>query len=482
MHSIAVLLGDGIGPEIMEATLHVLKEAGGELDIHYVEMGEKVYLRGIETGIEPHTWETIRGTSAFLKAPTTTPQGGGFKSLNVTVRNTLGLYANVRPTVAYAPFIKTLHPGMDVVIIRENEEDLYVGIEYRQTPDVVMAQKLTSRQGSERIHRYAFEYARHHGRKKVTCFTKDNILKLSDGLFHHVYDEISKEYPDILNEHWIIDIGTAKFADAPENFDVVVLPNLYGDILSDVAAQISGSVGVAPSANIGEQAAMFEAIHGSAPRMAGKNKANPSALLLSSVMMMAYLGEVEVAKRIHDAWLATIEEGIHTYDIFDKKNSQVQVGTKEFGEAVVKNLGNQPRQLHSPSYKTSSRIMPLKASFRKDPERKLIGVDFFIYSKEKIKIFQEKIGKIDLYPFKLQMITNRGAQVWPDNHPGVFCIEQMRCRFINGYNQGGSIEQQDIVKLINRFIERGFDVTKTENLYTFDGLPGYSSAEAFIPK
>ncbi len=275
----------------MAATLHILKEAGAPLEFHVIEIGEKIYLKGITMGIEPSAWDIIRKTKAFLKAPITTPQGGGFKSLNVTVRTTLGLYANVRPCVAYAPFIATKHPKMDVVIVRENEEDLYAGIEYRQSPDVCKSLKLISRPGSEKIVRYAFEYARHHGRKKVTCFIKDNIMKISDGLFHKIFDEIAKEYPEIENEHWIVDIGAAKLADTPEIFDVIVMPNLYGDILSDVAAQISGSVGLAGSANIGDHGAMFEAIHGSAPRRAGQNVANPSGLTLGERAMLIYLGE-----------------------------------------------------------------------------------------------------------------------------------------------------------------------------------------------
>ncbi|MCB1149402.1 MAG: NADP-dependent isocitrate dehydrogenase, partial [Chlamydiia bacterium] len=305
--SIAVARGDGIGPEIMAATLHILKEAGAKLDIHEVKIGEQVYLQGIKTGIEPSTWDVLKNTDAFLKAPITTPQGGGFKSLNVTIRGAFSLYANVRPCVSYAPFIETKHPSMDVVIIRENEEDLYAGIEYRQTADVCQAIKLISRSGSERIVRYAFEYAVKSGRKKVTCFTKDNILKLSDGLFHEVFEEIAKEYPQIEHEHWIVDIGAAKLADTPENFDVIVMPNLYGDILSDVAAQIAGSVGLAGSANIGLNLSMFEAIHGSAPRRAGQNLANPSGLLLAGVMMLQHVGQGESASLVQNAWLKTIE-------------------------------------------------------------------------------------------------------------------------------------------------------------------------------
>src|SRR5216117_293405 len=347
---ITVAYGDGIGPEIMEATLHVVKEAGAKLDIERIEIGEKVYLAGSSSGIEASSWDSLRSTKVFLKAPITTPQGGGFKSLNVTVRKTLGLYANVRPCVSYHPFVETKHPGMDVVIVRENEEDLYAGIEHRQTDQVVQCLKLISRPGSEKIVRYAFEYARLHNRRKITCFTKDNIMKLTDGLFHKVFNEIAAEYPDIENEHWIVDIGAAKLADTPDSFDVIVLPNLYGDVLSDVAAQIAGSVGLAGSSNIGEKVAMFEAIHGSAPRRAGQNLANPSGLFLGSILMLVHINQPDIAELAHNAWLATIEDGVHTYDMYKEGVSKEKVGTKEFADAVVARIGQKPETLKSVTY------------------------------------------------------------------------------------------------------------------------------------
>src|SRR2546429_145913 len=342
---ITVAYGDGIGPEIMEATLHILKEAGAKLAIERIEIGEKVYLSGNTSGIDRSAWDSLRETKVFLKAPITTPQGGGYKSLNVTVRKTLGLYANVRPCVSYHPFVETKHPGMDVVIVRENEEDVYGGIEYRQTDQVTQCLKLISRPGSEKIVRYAFDYARRNNRKKVTCFTKDNIMKITDGLFHKVFDEIAAQYPETENEHWIVDIGAAKLADTPTAFDCVVMPNLYGDVLSDVAAQIAGSVGLAGSANIGDKCAMFEAIHGSAPRRAGQNLANPSGLLLAAVMMLVHIDQPDVATRVHNAWLRTLEDGIHTYDIFTEGVSKQKVGTREFAEAVVARLGQEPEML-----------------------------------------------------------------------------------------------------------------------------------------
>src|SRR5918997_1194803 len=347
---ITVAYGDGIGPEIMSATLHILKEAGARIDIETIEIGEKVYLAGNSAGIGPEAWESLRRTRVFLKAPITTPQGGGFKSLNVPTRKTLGLYANIRPCVSYHPYVDTKHRNIDLVIVRENEEDLYAGIEHQQTADVVQCLKLISRPGSEKIVRYAFDYARRNNRKKVTCFTKDNIMKQTDGLFHKVFDEIGAEYPEVEKEHWIVDIGAAKMADTPEAFDVIVLPNLYGDILSDVAAQIAGSVGLAGSANIGSNYAMFEAIHGSAPRRAGQNLANPSGLLPGAVMMLVHIGQTDIAEQVHNAWLRTLEEGIHTYDIYEEGTSKEKVGTREFAAAVVERLGQTPQTLKAVKY------------------------------------------------------------------------------------------------------------------------------------
>ena len=313
--------GDGIGPEIMDATLLLLDAAGARIDWDEVEIGRAVFERGHSAGIEPSTWDSLRRTKVFLKAPITTPQGGGFKSLNVTTRKTLGLYANVRPCVSYHPAVTTKHPAMDVVVIRENEEDTYAGIEYRQTREATQCLKLITRAGCERIVRYGFEYARIHERKRVTCIVKDNIMKITDGLFRQVFEEMAEEYPDLESDHMIVDIAAARLADTPERFDVMILPNLYGDVLSDIAAQITGSVGLCGSSNVGEACAMFEAIHGSAPDIAGKGIANPSGLLLGATMMLVHVGQPIIAARLHNAWLRTIEDGMHTGDIYKEGHS-----------------------------------------------------------------------------------------------------------------------------------------------------------------
>lgn len=471
---IAVAYGDGIGPEIMEATLFVLSEAGANIEIHPVEIGEKVYLRGHPTGIETSTWETIRNTQAFLKAPITTPQGGGFKSLNVTIRTALNLYANIRPCASYYPFIPTKHPKMNLVIIRENEEDLYTGIEYKQTPDVAQCLKIITRPGTEKIVRYGFEYARHYGRKKVTCFTKDNIMKFTDGLFHKVFEEIAKEYPEIQNEHWIVDIGSAKLADTPEIFDVLILPNLYGDILSDVAAQISGSVGLAGSANIGDRGAMFEAIHGSAPKRAGQNSANPSGLLHGAIYMLAYLGEGETATRIHNAWLRTIEQGIHTNDIYSEKTSKQQVGTQEFAKAVASFLGEKPQVLKPVKYEAHKKLTALASVVHHTPKRDLVGTDIFLFSKLPTHQLQKNLSAVNT-PLKLKMISNRGARVWPEGQPETFCIDEWRCRYMSKNSE--HITYEPVLATLKQLADNGFDIIKTENLYLFDGESGFSSAQ-----
>lgn len=476
--TIAVAEGDGIGPEIMAATLNVLAASKAQIDIKKVEIGEKVYLRGHPTGIEPSTWDTIRNAKAFLKAPITTPQGGGFKSLNVTIRTTLGLYANLRPCVSYAPFVDTKHPNMDVVIVRENEEDLYTGVEYRQTPDSYHALKIITRPGCERIIRYAFEYARAHNRKKVTCFTKDNILKLSDGLFHKVFDIIAKEYPDIENEHWIIDIGAAKLADTPTAFDVIVMPNLYGDILSDIAAQIAGSVGLAGSANIGKNGAMFEAIHGSAPRRAGQDLANPSGLILASVLMLVHIGQPEAATHIHNAWLKTIEDGIHTYDIFKEGISKQKVGTKEFAHAIGQRLGQEPKHLKSVHYASgpTKHIRHHQDAKEVTSVKKTVGIDVFVQSAEEVEHIQQQLSLLNTNDLKLTMISNRGVKVWPNKMPETQCGDSWRCRFMSP-QKGKLITHQHIVALLDLLAGAGIDFIHTENLCTFDGLPGYTVAQ-----
>ena len=475
MKTITIAKGDGIGPEIMDATLQILNAAGAQLKYEEIEVGEKVYLSGNTSGISDESWDTIRRNKIFLKAPITTPQGGGYKSLNVTTRKFLGLFSNVRPCKSYHPFVATKHPVMDMVIIRENEEDLYAGIEHQQTDEVVQCLKLISRPGCEKIVRYAFEYARVNNRKKVTCFTKDNIMKQTDGLFHQVFDEIAKEYPEIENEHWIIDIGAAKMADQPEVFDVIVMPNLYGDILSDIAAQISGSVGMAGSSNIGESCAMFEAIHGSAPRRAGQNLANPSGLINGAILMLKHIGQGEVAAKIENAWLKTIEEGYHTYDIYQEGISEEKLGTKEFAQKIIQNLGELPSTLKAIKDVKNETIKILPYQRKPNKEKTLVGVDLFVHwNGLDVNNLAEKINTKINSDIELSMITNRGIKVWPNGFEETFCTDHWRCRF---KSKSQSMKNTEIIELLNTMLVSHLDIIKTENLYHFDGKQAYSMGQ-----
>lgn len=478
---ITVAFGDGIGPEIMDATLKILNAANAPIDPEVIEVGEKIYLQGFTTGIPDSAWQSLKRTKVLLKGPITTPQGGGYKSLNVTLRKTLGLFANVRPCISYAPFVETKHPEMDLVIIRENEEGTYAGIEHRQTDEVYQCLKLVTRPGCERIVHYAFEYARKFNRKKVTCLSKDNIMKMTDGIFHQVFNEIAVEYPDIKNEHLIIDIGTALVADQPERFDVIVTSNLYGDILSDVAAQIAGSVGLAGSANVGNHVAMFEAIHGSAPDIAGKKIANPSGLLNGAIQMLIHINQPESATLIENAWLKTLEDGIHTADIYSAEYSKKKANTDEFADAVVERLGQKPSHFKPVEYKNDVRtkIECYGAKKKILAKKDLVGVDIFIDNPSMTpNEIGEKLQKINSI-LKPIIITSRGLKIWPDCMIDAPYANHCSCRFqtTSDIKSLKTISHQDIIDLLKQFDEMGLDVIKTENLYTFDGKLGYSLAQ-----
>jgi isocitrate dehydrogenase len=469
---VSVAFGDGIGPEIMEASLRVLAAAGANLGIEEVELGEKVYLAGHSAGVTAESWDSIRRTKVFYKAPITTPQGGGYKSLNVTVRKSLGLFANVRPCRGLAPAIATKHPDMDIVIIRENEEDLYAGIEHRQTDEVFQCLKLITRPGCEKIVRYAFEYARAHGRKKVSCFTKDNIMKLTDGLFHKVFDEVKGDYPEIETDHWIIDIGTARLATVPEQFDVIVTPNLYGDIISDVALELTGSVGLGASSNIGAHGAMFEAIHGSAPLIAGKGIANPSGLLIAGAMMLDHIGQGEAAARVRNAWLKTLEDGVHTVDIHGTQSKGEPVGTAAFADAVIARMGETPEGFAVAMPSTA--VVPIYTPVRSAPAvKELVGVDVFVQFDGSPHALAEALKAASPNPLvDLQMITNRGVKVWPNGLPETFCTDHWRCRYTA--RDGAPFTRSMLLELLRELHYADLDFVKTEGLYTFDGAPGFS--------
>lgn len=479
--SIAVAHGDGIGPEIMAATLRVLGAADPGLTFHEVPLGLKAYEAGHAAGFTPEALEAVTRHGVLLKAPLSTPQGGGYKSVNVTLRKTLGLFANVRPCVAYHPVVPAAHPGMDLVVVRENEEDTYAGIEHRQTDEVVQCLKLITRPGCERIVRHAFEYALANGRRKVTCMTKDNIMKLTDGLFHAVFDEVAAGYPGIATEHMIIDIGTARVATRPRDFDVIVTPNLYGDILSDVAAEVAGSIGLAPSANVGYRASMFEAVHGSAPDIAGRDLANPSGLLLSAVMMLVHLGRGAPATAIHNAWLRTLEDGVLTGDV-PAAGKVRRVGTQAFADAVIERLGQRPERLRPVDYPSRAETTPaaprprLAEAGRVPADKQLEGVDLFLHWDQDGRApaaLGARLERIAGPEFTLELVTNRGVKVYPGGNPHTLCSDHWRCRF----RSAGEASPLAITRLMARAAESDLDVVKTENLYRFDGKAGYSQAQ-----
>ena len=475
---VTVAHGDGIGPEIMDAVLRILDAAGAQLEIETIEIGEKVYKKGVPSGIEEKSWESLRRTGCFLKAPITTPQGGGFKSLNVTVRKSLALYANVRPCVSYHPYVRTTQPAMNMVIVRENEEDLYAGIEHQQTDNVVQCLKLISHTGCERIIRYAFEYARVNGRKKVTCISKDNIMKLTDGMFHKIFDQIAKEYaPGIETNHMIVDIGAAKIAAAPHIFDVVVTENLYGDIISDIAAEVAGSVGLCGSSNIGKHGAMFEAIHGSAPDIAGKGIANPSGLLNAAVMMLQHLHQSDVASNIHNAWLRTIEDGIHTGDIFNPQVSTARAGTKEFADAVIGRLNHAPRFFKTVSFGEGGKMNLPELDLPPAGNKKLEGVDIFLHWRgdKEIDMLANQIKALS-NSLKLSSIDSRGLLVWPHAAAKGENGDHWRCRF-TAANDTAPVTHEQIIHLLQSISKAGLDFIKTENLYSFDGVRGFTVAQ-----
>jgi isocitrate dehydrogenase len=473
--TISVAYGDGIGPEIMEETLHILKEAGARITIEAIDIGESQYLKGWDSGISPTAFESVKKNKVLLKAPITTPQGKGYKSLNVTFRKALGLFANIRPAVSYAPFVKGLHEKMDIVIFRENEEDLYSGVEYRSTTNASTGVKLLTRQGSEKIIRAAFEFAKNNGRKKVTCMIKDNIMKILDGTFAVIFDHVAKEYPELEADKMIVDIGSARVASHPYDFDVIVTLNLYGDIISDIAAEVSGSVGLAGSANIGDEYAMFEAIHGSAPDIAGKGVANPSGLLHGAIMMLNHIGQGDIAAKIHNAWLKTIEEGYHTADIYNKETSKQQCSSKEFTKHVVANLGKKPEHFAAVDY-SEAKPMALPQIDLHSQDERLIGLD--IYVEEIVDSISELVAKYEHVhdKFELQHIAQRGIKYWPNIEVAGNLGDMWRLRYILA-DDDHELSQEELLALQSKVIEKGGKIAMTHVLNLYEGMAGFTKAQ-----
>jgi len=484
---ITVAYGDGIGPEITQAVLNILKNAQARIRVETIEVGHKLYEKGYSSGITQDSWDSLERTRVILKGPITTPEGKGYKSLNVTLRKALGLYANIRPVRAYTPFVSSLHPQMDIVIIRENEEDLYAGIEYRHSHNMRESVRLISETGCRKIINYAFDYAIKNGRRKVSCFTKANIMKISDGLFLQIFNEIAVKYPQIESNHYLIDIATAKLATKPELFDVIVTSNLFGDIISDVAAEISGSVGLAGSANIGADYALFEAVHGSAPDIAGMDIADPSGLLNAAIMMLVHIGQSDIACLIENAWKVTLEDGIHTANFFNADSSISKVGTQEFARAVSERLGRVPTELtpakYDSEYATNSAKLdkataaePIKIDYTQ--VKKLVGFDIFLQMDARsADMVAHKILPLTQSQemFRLQTIASKGLVLWPRYDEYLLESDHWCCRFIA--SEPAALSHYSIASFLAVLAENKIDFIKIENLYSYDGQRGYSLAQ-----
>ncbi len=435
---IAVAKGDGIGPEIMEAVLNIFKANKVGLEYEYVDMGKWVFDKGFSNGMTPEAQTTIEELGVLFKGPMETPKGKGVKSVNVTARKTWNTYANNR-------VFQTLHGvdtvfskagiPIDITIVRENIEDTYGGIEHMLTHDVALSRRFITRPGSMQVIRYAFEIAKKKGAGRITCGHKANIMKLTDGLFLEVFYEVAKEYPELNADDKIVDDLAMQLVVRPDKFDVVVMTNLQGDIISDLCAGLVGGLGFAPSANIGDHISIFEAVHGTAPDIAGKNIANPTALLLSGITMLRHLGLMENAAVIENALLYTLESGVHTCDFGDKKKASVN--TTEFAQTIINNFGKIPQQgaklvlQNEPGTPTPFKLAEnaMMVSKEEEGQEKIVGVDMFIESREQPEVIAQKCMLHGGNKFKLVNISNRGTQVWPTGSKYTNLVNQYNVRF-----------------------------------------------------
>ena len=472
---ITVLPGDGIGPEVVDSALAIIKATGVAVEFEKCEAGARAFQKGIITGIPKETIQSIEHTRVVLKGPLETPIGHGNRSANVTLRTLFETYGNIRP-VRELPGVQTAFTGraLDIVIVRENIEDLYAGIEYMQTPGVAESLKLISREGCEKIVKLAFAFAIAEGRKAVHCATKSNILKLTEGLLQHTFEEIAPQYPSITSKHILIDNAAHQLAMRPEQFDVIVTTNMNGDILSDLTSGLTGGLGFAPSANIGNDVSIFEAVHGSAPDIAGKNKANPTALILSAAMMLRHIGDGKAANDVEQAVLVTLESGIRTSDMMGKEKA---AGTTEFSEAVISNLGKTSRL--SPPKKYTKVDLPAAqpgVNVVRATGRQLAGLDVYIESELEPRTLASDLENLATSsPLKLEMITNRGAVVFPSRDRKVSLVDHYRCRFVRR-DVATKLGDTEILSLLGT-IGSKHRWMHIEKLQEIDGEPAFSKSQ-----
>jgi isocitrate dehydrogenase len=474
--AVTAISGDGIGPEIMAATRRIVDAAGAAVTWEECAAGATVFRRGLSSGVPKETIESIERTRVVLKGPLETPVGSGEKSANVTLRKLFELYGNVRPT-RELPGVPAVYAGrnIDFVVVRENVEDLYAGIEHMQTPGVAQCLKLMSRKGCEKVVRLAFELARAEGRPLVHCATKSNIMKLTEGLMQRTFVDVAAEYPDIRAEHIIIDNCAHQLVRFPEQFEVIVTSNLNGDIISDLAAGLTGGLGLAPSANIGNDVAMFEAVHGSAPALAGKNVANPTALLLSAVMLLRHAGQFDAAAQIEHALVVTLEEGkALTLDLIAPDHA---VSTERFAAAVIANLGRRWEHWHAREYRPLKLpVVPARADVVTARTRRVAGVDVFIESAGPAEVLGPALeALVAESPLRLKMISNRGTLRYPAGTGRSDIVDHWRCRFVPRAADGAAGDAE-IVALLQR-LSAQYTWNHVEKLNEFDGQAGYTRAQ-----
>jgi isocitrate dehydrogenase len=481
--TIAVAQGDGIGPEIMEAVLRILEGAGAGLSYRMVDMGKSLFERGFSTGMTPQAKDIIEETGIFFKGPMETPKGKGVKSINVTARKVWNTYANKRVFKTLGG-VDTLYSragiSVDITIVRENIEDTYGGIEHMLTHDVALCRRFITRPGSLQVHRYAFEMARRKGSKKITCGHKANIMKLTDGLFLETFYQVAREYPELQANDIIVDDLAMKLVTRPDTFEVVVLPNLQGDIISDLCAGLVGGLGFAPSANIGDFVSIFEAVHGTAPDIAGKGLANPTALLLSGIMMLRHLGLADKAVKVENALLYTLEQGVHTRDFGG--NPAGAVSTREYADAIIGNLGKAPANV-SPAaeepvgHTFAQPVKPAQNRVLVSPKggaEKIVGVDIFVESDGQPEVVAAIFERHLPPTLQLVTISNRGTQVWPTKSVFTDCINQYRVR----------VESQDLSPLTQQAclgyaarLSADIKLCSLEMLMQYGEQRGYSLAQ-----
>ncbi len=473
---VTLIPGDGVGPECVRAAQRVIEATGAEIEWEERQAGASVFRQGVASGVPQDTIDSIRKTRVALKGPLETPVGFGEKSANVTLRKLFETYANIRPAREF-PGVPTPYSGrgIDLVVVRENVEDLYAGIEHMQTPGVAQCLKIISSKGCEKVIRLAFEFAITEGRKRVHCATKSNIMKLTEGAFKRTFEKVSAEYPDIEAQHIIIDNCAHQLVKKPEQFDVIVTTNMNGDIISDLTSALVGGLGFAPSANIGNEAAIFEAVHGSAPKYGGKNVINPTAVILSAALMLRHLGELDAASKVEQAILVTLEEGKQrTGDVvgYDKGAS-----TNSFTDAVIANLGRVSDRWQIRAYKPI-RLPAVDPSpdFVRPRERRVVGVDIFVES----ALSPEALGKnmdslASNTPVKLKMLSNRGTQVYPATGAITDCVDHWRCRFV-ARDAASDLADAAIFDLLCRIAEH-HRWMHIEKLQEFDGASGFTMAQ-----